>query len=145
MARVLQQLFGISVVLATASPLFRDANDDSYPLSTYPMFARTLRQPRLVWAEGLARDGRATRLPPEMVANDEPMQAMRTLKLTAASGPRSLKRLCSAIAERVAGSGRFADVERVRIVEGRFNPLSYFEGDSAPTDARRLAQCRVAP
>jgi hypothetical protein len=142
-SRPLRSIFGVVVVLASAAPLLRNATQDSYPLSTYPMFARALTQPRLTFAEGLTKSGEALRLPPEMVANDEPMQAMRTLKLTANDGPRALKRLCTAIAERVSNVPRYAQVSRVRIARARFDPLSYFEPDSPRYEQERLAECKV--
>lgn len=143
MSRPLRSLFGVALVVATAAPLLRDARHDSYPLSTYPMFARVLRQPTLTFAEGLTKSDHAVRLPPEMIANDEPMQAMRTLKLTANGGRPALKRLCSAIAERVAVTSRYAEVQRVRIARARFDPLAYFEADSPREDQERLVECRV--
>jgi hypothetical protein len=135
----------LAVAAAAAAPLLRDARHDSYPFSTYPMFARVLRQPQLTFAEGVTGAGQARRLPPEMVVNDEPMQAMRTLKLTANAGPRALKQLCAAIAARVAAAPIYADVRRVRIARARFDPLRYFEPDSGPQGQEReqLAECRV--
>ncbi|HYP89675.1 MAG TPA: hypothetical protein VEQ59_16020 [Polyangiaceae bacterium] len=143
MSRPKRAIFGLALAIATAAPLLRDARHDSYPFSTYPMFARTLTKPRLTFAEGLTRSGPPVRLPPEMVANDEPMQAMRTLKLTANDGPEALKSLCSAIAARVADSPRYAEVRRVRIAQARFDPLTYFEADSPRDEQEALAECRV--
>ena len=39
MSRVAAAVVSIALILATLSPLVRDPIDDSYPLSTYPMFA----------------------------------------------------------------------------------------------------------
>jgi hypothetical protein len=138
-----RSIFGVVLVLAVASPVVRHANDDSFPLSTYPMFARVLTQPRLVYAEGLQRGGLATRLPPELVANDEPMQAMRTLKQAANGGKRELKRLCAAIAERAAARAEYAGLRRVRIVSATFDPVRYFEAGPAPESSERLVECAV--
>jgi len=107
------------------------------------MFARVLKQPLLTFAEGLTRSGPAVRLPPEMVANDEPMQAMRTLKLTANDGQEALGQLCSSIAARVAASPNYAEVRRVRIARARFDPLQYFEADSPRYEQEALVECRV--
>jgi hypothetical protein len=142
-SRPVRAIFGVAVVLASAAPLLRDARHDSYPLSTYPMFARTLQRPQLTFADGLTRSGEARRLPPQLVANDEPMQAMRTLKLTANAGPEALARLCATIAERVTRDPRYADVRRVRIGSARFDPLRYFEADAPAPDAQTLVECRV--
>jgi hypothetical protein len=142
-SRPVRALFGVVLVLASAAPLLRSAEHDSYPFSTYPMFARPLGKPQLTFAEGLTRSGHALRLPPEIVANDEPMQAMRTLKLTANQGPRALRQLCSGIAERAVVTPGFAHVQRVRISRARFEPLRYFEADAPAVEAEVLVECRV--
>jgi hypothetical protein len=82
-------------------------------------------------------------LPPELVANDEPMQAMRTLKLTANEGPDALARLCVQIAQRTGQERRFADVRRVRISRARFDPLRYFEANAPVPEREVLTECRV--
>lgn len=143
MAPALRSLFGVALALAVASPLLQDARRDSYPLSTYPMFARVLDKPRLTYAEGLSDAGTATRLPPAMVANDEPMQAMRTLKLAADGGRKSLKRLCATIAERVAREPSYAALRQVRIVRAQFDPVGYFVAGPTPENSEKLAQCSV--
>ena len=143
MFRALRMSLAVVVVLGSASPVLKDANHDSYPFSTYPMFARPLHKPWLVYAEGVVGRGRAVRLPPELVANDEPMQAMRTLKLSAKAGPAALQRLCTSIAQRVARSSEHGAVRRVRIVGAVFDPIRYFEAEAAGEDEQRLAQCTV--
>jgi hypothetical protein len=140
---VLKTLLGLGVVVASAAPLLRAARDDSYPFSTYPMFARVLDKPELTVAVGVTAARAELRLPPEMVANEEPMQAMRTLR-QAGNGDRSaLKALCSSIAARVARTAAFSQVRAVRIVRARFDPLTYFEGTPGPEQAQQLIQCRV--
>ncbi len=143
MSRPVRAIFGVALVFASAAPLLRDARHDSYPLSTYPMFARILERPQLTFAEGLTRSGTTVRLPPELVANDEPMQAMRTLKLTASAGPAALARLCATIAERVTHEPRYDDLRRVRIARARFDPLRYFEPGAAAPPSEALVECRV--
>lgn len=139
----LRSVFGVVLALGVAAPVLRDAERDSFPFSTYPMFARVLDKPHLVYAEGWRGRGPATRLPPEMVANDEPMQAMRTLKLTAKEGKVALKALCAEIAARVARDSRYREVRRVRIVRAQFDPIGYFEDAPAPEQSERLVQCTV--
>lgn len=143
MFRALRMSLALVVVLGSAAPILRDASHDSYPFSTYPMFARPLQRPRLVYAEGWLGHGKAVRLPPQLVANDEPMQAMRTLRLSANDGPVALERLCASIAERVARSPEHAAVRRVRIVAAVFDPVRYFESEAASEDKQRLMQCTV--
>jgi hypothetical protein len=139
----LRSLFGVALAVAVAAPLFRDTEQDSYPFSTYPMFARVLSKPRLTYAEGIAESGKKTRLPPSMIGSDEPMQAMRTLKLAANGGRRGLKRLCRAIAERVAKDRGYADLRQVRVARAQFDPVAYFEVGPSPEDEESLVQCPV--
>ena len=129
--------------MAAATPVLRAARDDSYPLSTYPMFARVLDKPELTVAVGVTAAREVRRLPPEMIANDEPMQAMRTLRRAGNGDKRALKALCASIAARVAHTPAFAQVRQVRIVRARFDPLIYFEGAPEPEHAERLMQCKV--
>jgi hypothetical protein len=132
----------LAVVLATLAPIFRDARQDSFPFSTYPMFARTLNTRWLLFAEGVGK--RVTeRLGPELVANDEPMQAMRTLKLAHEQGPPALRQLCVRIAERVAAADSLGSVKRVRITRGLFDPIAYFEVLAEPAKREVLVECRV--
>jgi hypothetical protein len=131
-----------ALALATLAPAFRDARQDSFPFSTYPMFARTIDKRWLLFAEGVGKRA-PLRLGPELVANDEPMQAMRTLKLAAQQGGPALASLCARIAGRVAASKSHDSVRRVRIVRASFDPIAYFEVLAAPEQREMLQECRV--
>jgi hypothetical protein len=143
-SRPLALIVGIALTLATLSPSLRSAPfaDDSYPFSTYPMFARTMTKRVIVFAEGTGTPS-PKRLGPELVANDEPMQAQRTLSNAAKSGTPALRVLCARIAERVASSTELKDVRRVRIVRALFDPVRYFEVAAEPEQREVLSQCRV--
>lgn len=136
-------LLALFIIVATASPLLRSAREDSYPFSTYPMFARVLDKPELTVALGVTASREVLRLPPEMVANEQPMQAMRTLRQAGKDGRGALKALCTSIAARVARERDLSRVKRVRIVRARFDPLTYFEGAPEPEHAQRLMSCPV--
>ena len=144
MSRPLALLVAIALILATLAPSLRSAPfaDDSYPFSTYPMFARTMTKRAIVFAEG-SGTGNPTRLGPQFVANDEPMQAQRTLNNAAKSGAPALRSLCARIAERVAKSVPLSGVRRVRIVRALFDPIRYFEVGAEPEQREVLSQCRV--
>jgi hypothetical protein len=140
--RWLTIVVAVALALATAAPLLRDARQDSFPFSTYPMFARPIDKRWLLFAEGVSKR-EAVRLGPELVANDEPMQAMRTLKLAARQGGPALERVCARIAERVAASESLRSVTRVRLVRALFDPIGYFEVLAAPEQREVLEECRV--
>jgi hypothetical protein len=144
-SRIKALIIGVGFALATLEPALRKLpfDEDSFPLSTYPMFARTLEKRVIVFAEGLGATSTAVRLGPELVANDEPMQAQRTLRRAANDGAPALRKLCLRIAERVAAAPELAAIRRVRIVSGAFEPLRYFEVGPAPQQREVLQQCRV--
>jgi hypothetical protein len=145
MSRLKALIVGGGFALATLEPALRALpfDQDSFPLSTYPMFARTLDKRVIVFAEGVGKASRVVRLGPELVANDEPMQAQRTLRRAASDGRPALRKLCARIAERAAAAHELAEIRRIRIVRGAFEPLRYFEVDAAPQDREVLEQCRV--
>lgn len=144
MSRPWAALLSIGFVVATLAPAFHDEPwaDDSYPLSTYPMFARSPGKRALVTAVGV-EPSRVVRLGPELVANDEPMQALRTLRTAAEGGRSSLRSLCARIAERVEARPELARVRRVRIVRATFDPIRYFEVAPEPESSEALVTCRV--
>ena len=107
------------------------------------MFGRVLDKPSLTVAVGVTALCEEMRLPPEMVATKQPMQAMRTLLQAGYGDRRTLKALCASIAARVAGTPAFSQVVTVRIVRARFDPLTYFEGSPEPEHTQRLTSCRV--
>ncbi len=63
------------MLLAVASPALRTPHDDSYPLSTYPMFAhRRGRTNDATRALAILPDAREVSIPPRYVANSETME-----------------------------------------------------------------------
>ena len=143
MSRLLAYGFGLGVVALSASPLLRDPDRDSYPLSTYPMFARPRGKPWLSIVEGLDARGAAVRLSPELVANDEVMQAAATVRRAVQGGPVALARLCGEVAARVASDGEYAAVREVRVVAARFDPLRYFSEGPEPEARTEHHRCAV--
>ncbi|HEX5660381.1 MAG TPA: hypothetical protein VFX59_24465 [Polyangiales bacterium] len=142
MSRLLAYGFGLGMVALVAAPGFGDPGDDSYPLSTYPMFARPRGKPLLSFVEGVT-DGEPVRLPPEIVAHNEVMQAAATVKRAVMAGPEALDRLCTRVAEDVAKDPDFARVREVRIVSARFDPVRYFTEGPIPEQRNELYLCAV--
>ncbi len=64
MSRPVAYAFGLGLTLLVASPLLREPSDDSYPLSTYPMFAKKREKPLFYFVEGVNKKRQAERLPP---------------------------------------------------------------------------------
>ena len=129
-------------MIAAVAPAFRDATADSYPLSTYPMFARPITKPQIMFVESVDERRRIRAVAPELVANDEVMQSSKRIRRASREGPAALERLCRKVAKRVESQRRPKLVE-LRIVEARFDPLAYFTEDAEPEERRVLTTCKV--
>jgi len=134
---------GLGVVIAAALPVLRSAQRDSFPLSTYPMFARVIDKPQLSFVERLDERGRAHRLDPELVASDEVMQSYRTIKRAVRQGPEAAEALCRSIARRLAKQDKAKREVRLRIVRARFDPVAYFVSDAEPEEREVIATCKA--
>jgi len=142
-SRIPAYLFGFGTVLAVAAPAFRNATADSYPLSTYPMFARPIGKPLTYFVESVDARRRVQSVNPELVANDEVMQSSKSIRRAFRSGPEALERLCKAVARRAAKQKTRPKLVELRIVEARFDPVGYFLHDAEPEERRVLASCKV--
>src|SRR4051812_38911597 len=114
MSRALAYGLGLGLVALVAAPGFGSPDDDSYPLSTYPMFARARGKPWLDFVEAVSADGKAVHLEPRLVASDEVMQAAASVRRAVAGGPLTLAPFCAGIAERVAASAADTQLSEVR-------------------------------
>ena len=142
-----ERWLGGSVVLASALcvcwPAFGPLQADSFPLSTYPMFARPRGKPRMHQLLGLTRDGEVRRLTPEHLGTSEVLQA-KALIDRAARSPHGRREMCRQVATRVLADAHLQDVTQLELRLVRFDPISYFTQRREPTQARRLVRCRVA-
>jgi hypothetical protein len=143
MSRVLAYGFGLGLVVLVAAPGAGDPNWDSFPLSTYPMFARPRRMPLLYFAEGTTDQGDPVRLPPELVANEEVMQAAASVRRAVVAGPEAQAALCREIARRAAASSEHRALVEVSLVSARFEPVRYFRDGPEPRERTVHERCRV--
>lgn len=137
---------GLTLLALTLSPLARPPGYDSFPFSSYPMFAhgRKDASTRSHRAIGLRQDGVQVALPPRMVGSDEVLQADATLRQAIRRGSKAVARLCRQIAQRVAADPSFVEVARVEVVTENYDAIAYFAGDTAPSGPiRRHGRCRV--
>ncbi len=148
MRRPLAAIASIGLCGAVLAPLVRapgDPDSDSFPLSTYPMFAA----PRpaaltMAWARGVA-PGRWRALSPEHAGTGEVMQAFATIQRAASGGPDDRAALCRAIAGRVAHDAARSDVLAIELVVGTYDAVRWLGGDAAAAAAAEavLARCPV--
>jgi hypothetical protein len=136
-------LVGVGVVLLTALPVLWPAHADSFPLSTYPMFARRLENPTIYFVERVDEDGRGRRLTPEQVSGREVMQSFRTIKHAVRRGPKAVDRLCRSIGKRLAQREKREKFVQLRVVGARFEPVSYFTEEAPPEERTVEGSCRV--
>jgi hypothetical protein len=135
--------FSAAVLLAVAWPLAWDARDDSFPLSTYPMFSgRQSSEANIAHVVGLTETGERVVLPPEAVANDEVIQAYETVRQAIAQGAEGTYALC---AEAAAWAGDHRNsVVSVQVVTDRFDAVAYFDGERAPEQSTVHTECGVS-
>jgi hypothetical protein len=119
-SRIRGAVVSIAAITLVLTPLARDPiAGDSFPLSTYPMFAfeRRLRE-RFTYAVGRTASGERRTIEPGHVANHEVMQAYMELTRTP---PRVL---CSRIASRVAADADLRDVVTIDIVRATHDAVA---------------------
>ena len=143
--RPLALLASLAFVGLTLSPALRDPPRDSFPLSTYPMFS-TVRGPSWIHVVvGYDAQGEEHRIPPQLVANFEVMQAAQTIRRAVRA--KRAKQLCAEVAARVVTDTDFAALVYLEVQSRRFDPARYFttEDGQTPLEQRRRARCKLAP
>lgn len=120
------------VLAAVLWPLSWNPDRDSFPLSSYPMFAHNRRSAVLtaVYAVAIDRGGERRYLPPELIANREVLQARAVLDRAARGGKKGVAVLCHEVAARITagqGGARFAGAVEVQILRGRHDAGRYFD------------------
>jgi hypothetical protein len=128
------------------SPLLGPADADSFPWSSYPMFAHGRADAISQVNHLVAFDAEGARrpVPPQLVANDEVLQADATLRRAIRGGRKTRVALCRKVAARVADEPDWADIVRLELLTEKFDALRYFSGDTAPLEPPLLrARCTV--
>jgi hypothetical protein len=127
-------------------PLGWEAGRDSFPLSSYPMFAhgRTDSTLNAIYALAFDADGARHWVPTRLVGSREVLQARAVYERAARGGKRGLPGLCRSIAGRIAAirTGELAAAVEVRILHGRHDSIAYFESGTLGEE-RALISCRV--
>ena len=136
-------VLGFGLLGAVIVPAFWERGDDSFPISSYPMFARPRPKTVVSFADAVDAAGHAQRLSPEFVANDEVMQAAHIVRDAIAAGPERLAALCERAASRVASDPLLASLVRVRLVQARFDSIGYFERANEPEFCMVHYECPV--
>jgi hypothetical protein len=139
--RALAYALGLGVPCLVVSPLLTGAAD-SFPVSTYPMFAQPRGQPTLHTMVALGPSGEQ-RLSPPLIGTKEVLQSKVLIQRSVAGGEGSMAELCSSAAARVAQAPGYEAAHSVAIVARRYDPVSYFVSGPTPLDEQRLFACPV--
>jgi hypothetical protein len=129
----------VAVVAGTVvliSPALRD--HDSFPLSTYPIYASArAREATFVTAHGVRADGSAHRLSMDVIARtDDPLIAASRVDDAVAAG--RVDELCAEIAARAP-----SDVVAVVVVRERHDVVDGARGEDSLLQREQLARCAV--
>ena len=145
--RIYAYALSAAIVVAVLWPITRHPDDDSFPLSTYPMFSRGRPSSEMILAQALAvrDDGTRRPVPPHLVFNSEVLQSMTAIERAIYAGPGATDELCRAIAARAATSDEEAvrGASQIELVSSRFDSLAYFEGHTEPASRHVYGRCDV--
>jgi len=138
-------LLGAALLGLVLRPLCQPAGADSFPFSSFPMFA--FGRPDAITGvyHLVAFDAAGDRrpVPPKLVANDEVLQAEASLRRAVRGGRKTSMALCQQVAARIADDPAWADIVHLELLGERFDALRYFAGDTAPLKSRTRARCTV--
>ena len=144
--RVVAWAVSAVVMAALLWPLSWGPEHDSFPLSSYPMFAhnRTSAVLSAIYAVATDGDGERHYVPPELVANREVLQARAVLDRAARGGKKGAMLLCREVAGRIAGQsdGPLSGAVTVSIIRGRHDAGVYFDTGALGKETV-LARCAV--
>ncbi len=118
---------------------------DSFPLSWYPMFSdpRGGRE-RVLHVVGLDAGGEQHLVSAVHWTRGGFNQGSMQLSRAEKAGREALAEVCGEIARGVARDRKLAAVDRVVVLESRFDPARYFgEGDHRPLSQKMLVRCPV--
>jgi hypothetical protein len=124
--RVVGAVATLVTLAAVLWPMQRQLlSDDSFPLSTYPMFAlrRTGARLYLEYFVAIGPHGLRRFVPPELVASPEVMQTLVSIHAAVARGDTD--RLCRRVATRVRDRREFAGTDTLTLVAGRHAAIDY--------------------
>lgn len=139
--RWLGAIVSIVLIAATASPVLRNPNDDSFPLSTYPMFAwKRTTTVTMEYLVGFTVTGERWHLPPRTTGSSQPMQAMRILQGAAGRGRTGQLALCKAAAAKVPRLRK--DIVVVAMMRGTHEAIDYLVYNK-PGKETELVRCAV--
>lgn len=141
---MLVRLLPFAVIAVLAWPLTFGPPRDSFPLSSYPMFARARKtaELRLHYFVAVGPGGERSFVAPRDVASAEVLQAQAVIAHAARGGKSARDQLCAAVARRLGGRPGRAGGE-LRLVKGRHDAIAYLTGQDQTGIEKILARCPI--
>lgn len=112
---------------------------DSFPLSTYPMFAKHRGQPEMVKLVAVTDDGNRP-VRPGLLGTMEVLQAKALLEQVATKSAAQRRRFCTQTAEQLAPLPETASWHELNLVRVKYDPIGYFYGEP-PVSEKVLTHC----
>ncbi|MFK7998505.1 MAG: hypothetical protein AB8H86_02870 [Polyangiales bacterium] len=144
--RVAAVLFALALLAIVFVPVSWEPHEDSFPLSSYPMFSHGRPSPvlTLMHAVGVRADGSREPLSPMLSAgNREVLQSLRTIEIGVQHGADAF---CAEVAGRIRAAGE--DYAEVELATDTWDTVVYFASED-PQDSLQEhvihARCEVAP
>lgn len=117
---------------------------DSFPLSTYPMFAQHRGQPKMVKLVALTPRGEEP-VRPELLGTGEVLQAKVLLEQIAVKSEAQREKFCVKTATRLAELPESADWSKLLLVRVKYDPIDYFYNGAEPVSRKVLTRCALRP
>jgi len=134
-------LVALSALGAVLWPL-RSGARDSFPLSTYPMFAKERGTPVLFAVVATTREGKEQSIPAALVASGEVLQTKVLIQRTVERGRAAVRDLCERTAEKLAREPA-TELAAVEVVRRRYDPIAYFESGPRPIERELVFRCPI--
>jgi len=146
MNRVYAAVVSITLIAVTLWPLRLDpikGESDSFPLSTYPMFAwKRPTKLGMSYAIGETADGKRRYLTPRILGSGEVLQARAIVERAVRSGNVELAKFCEKVAKTVAELDDFDDVARIRVLSGTHDAIDFLVRHQLGPETERT-KCEV--
>lgn len=116
--------------------------NDSFPLSTYPMFAKHRGRPEMVKLVATTAEG-SLPVRPELLGTGEVLQAKVLLERIAVGSAAARRKFCEQTAERLSALPEAAAWQEIRLVRVKFDPIDYFYNGAQPMSEKVLNRCSM--
>lgn len=115
---------------------------DSFPLSTYPMFAKPRGRPQMVKLVAVT-DEESIVVEPHHLGTNEVLQAKVLLQQVADKPAAQRRKFCARTAQRISHLTETASWQELRLIRVQFDPIDYFYNGARPVSEKVLTHCPI--